>query len=183
METSWKPIKLSEISWPVFKLGEHRPEQRDGRVFYLAEYSDKDTNEYFENIRLIDDKSITKPTLGLRRLVLRNQATLHRIGTAIYSLVDLVKLAKHTTWFIDNSGAVFQHKKCTRAKLQTRRIKQVLPAAGLGCVLEIEGLSQRFKSMLRPSVEQQWAGLLEVSGGYLLYGFYDQPIKPTWRLV
>lgn len=183
MENSWKPIKLSTINWPVFRLGENRPEQENSKIFYRAEYSDKDSNEYFENIRLIDDTSIDKPTLGLRRLALRNQHTLFRIGTAIYSLVDLLKLAKHTTWFIDSYGQVFQHKKSTRAKLVTRRIKQVLPAAGLGCVLEIEGLSQRFKALTRPESHQKWAGLLLISGGYLFYGYYDTPIDPTWRLV
>lgn len=167
----------------MFRLGEHKPDRDGSKIFYKAEYSDKDTNEYFENIRLIDDLSVPKNILGLRRLVLRNQYTLYRIGTAIYMLVDLLKLAKHTTWFIDSSGQVFQHKKSTRAKLQTKKIKQVLPAAGLGCVLEIEGLSQRFKALTRPEAHQQWAGVLSISGGYLLYGFYEHPIEPTWRLV
>jgi len=149
----------------------------------MAEYSDKDTAKYRSNYRIVDDKTIDKPTLGLRRLALKGQVSLFPIGSAIYFLEDLIKLAKSTTWFVDNTGQVFQHKKSTRAKLATKRIKQVLPAAHLGCVLEVEGLSQRFKSMRTPESHEQYAGLLEISGGFILYGFYDRPIKPTWRLV
>jgi hypothetical protein len=135
------------------------------------------------NYRLVDDKNVNKPTLGLRRLALKGRASLFPIKTAIYFLADLIKLAKATTWFIDSTGQVFQHRKTTRAKLVTKRISQVLPAQALGCVLEIEGLSQRFKSMQRPTELQQWAGLLKINNGYVLYGFYEHPIKDTWRLV
>lgn len=182
-ENSWKPIKLQTINWPVFRLGERRPEQRDGVVFYLSEYSDKDTNEYTHSYRIVDDKTVQKTTLGLRRLVLKDQVALFPIGSAIYFLADLIKLAKATTWFIDSHGQVFQHKKFKRAKLTTKRIKQVLPAQGLGCVLEIEGLASRFKSIRRPSESETYATLLEVSGGYILYGLTDKVLKDTWRLV
>lgn len=167
----------------MFRLGEKRPDTVDGVTFYKAEYSDKDTAEYSANIRIVDDKNIDKPTLGLRRLALKGRLSLFPIGTAIYFLSDLIKLAKSTTWFIDTAGQTFQHKKSTRAKLTTKKIKQVLPAEALGCVVEVEGLSSRFKVMQGPSPYQQYAGLLEVVGGHILYGFYEQPIKDTWRLV
>lgn len=183
MENLQKPISLQEINFPVFRLGEKRPSTVDNITFYMAEYSDKDTANYRSNYRVVDDKSIDKPTLGLRRLQLKGKVSLFPIGAAIYFLADLIKLAKSTTWFVDSMGQVFQHKKSTRAKLTTKRIKQVLPAAHLGCVLEIEGLGQRFKSMRKPEVYEQYAGMLEISGGFLFYGFYSDPIKPTWRLV
>lgn len=149
----------------------------------MAEYSDKDTAELSSNYRIVDDKSIDKPTLGLRRLVIGKEK-LFPIGTALYFINDIIKLAKSTTWFIDNSGRVFQHKKSTRAKLTTKKIKNVLPAQALGCVLEIEGLSSRFKSMRIPEPYEHYAGILEIGvNQYILYGFYERPIKPTWRLV
>lgn len=178
-----RPIRLETICWPVFRLGERRPEQRDQLVFYYTEYSDKDTNEYTQSYRIVDDRSIQKPTLGLRRLAIKSEASLFPIGSAIYFLADLVKLAKKTTWFIDSHGQVFQHKKLTRAKLTTKKIKQVLPAQGLGCVLEIDGLVTRFKSIRRPSELEQYAVLLKISAGYILYGLSEQPLKTSWRLV
>ena len=167
----------------MFRLGEKKPHTVDDVTFYMAEYSDKDTAVLSSNYRIVDDKSIDKSTLGLRRLSLVDKK-LFPIGSAIYFISDIIKLAKSTTWFIDNTGRVFQHKKSTRAKLTTKKIKQVLPAQSLGCVLELEGLSSRFKCMKAPESYEQYAGVLEIGvNQYLLYGFYEHPIKDTWRLV
>jgi hypothetical protein len=108
---------------------------------------------------------------------------LYPIGTAIYFLQDVIKLAKSTTWFIDSHGQLFQHKKTRRAKLATHRLKQVFPAQGIGCILEVEGLAERFKSLQVPQDTELYAGILSYSGKNLLYGYYSEPIKPTWRLV
>jgi hypothetical protein len=109
--------------------------------------------------------------------------SLFPIRTAIYLLADLIKLAKATAWFIDDTGRVFQYKKQTRAKLVTHKIKQVLPATGLGCVLEVEGTVQRFKSLHHPSEYQQYAVLLYINKSYLFYGLSETPLTPSWRLV
>lgn len=183
MENSSRPILLQEINFPVFRLGEKKPTSEAGVVFYMSEYSDKDSAKYSSNYRIVDDTNIDRPTIGLRRLALANKVSLFPIGSAVYFLADLIKLAKSTTWFVDNTGQVFQHKKSRRAKLTTKRIKQVLPATTIGCVIEVEGLSQRFKSMQIPKTYQRYAGLLEVAGGHIFYGFYETQIKDTWRLV
>lgn len=174
---------MKDLVWPVFRLGEKKPTVEDGVVFYQAEYADIDTAETRHNIRVVDDRNINKATLGLRRLVIGNTQSLFPIGSAVYFLVDLIKLAKSTTWFIDSHGRVFQHKKIKRAKLRTHKINQVLPASGIGCVLEVDGLVFRFKSMKAPESWEQYAGILYVDGGHMLYGYYEHPIKDTWRLV
>jgi hypothetical protein len=174
---------LKDIVWPVYRLGEKKPSVKDGITFYQAEYADIDTATSKVNIRIVDDKSINKPTLGLRRLFIDKQLSLFPIGSAVYFLVDLIKLAKSTTWFIDSHGKVFQHKKIKRAKLQTHKITKVLPAGGVGCVLEVEGLVFRFKSMKAPESWEQYAGILYADGGHMLYGYYEYPIKDSWRLI
>lgn len=174
---------MKDLVWPVFRLGEKKPVTEAGRVFYSSEYADIDTAETVRNIRLVDDTSVAKPTLGLRRLQLKELNNLYPISTALYFLADLIKLAKSTTWFIDNSGKVFQYKKQARAKLRTHKIKQVLPADGLGCVIEVEGLVFRFKSIIRPQEWERYAAVLYINGGYMLYGYYEYPAKDTWRLV
>ena len=167
----------------MYRLGEKKPTIEGTRTFYQAEYADIDTATVRTNIRVVDDKSIDKSTLGMRRLMLSQTESLFPINTGIYFLIDLIKLSKSTTWFIDSSGRVFQHKKSKRAKLRTHKIKQVLPASGIGCVLEVEGLVFRFKSTRSPESWQQYAGILYVDGGHMLYGYYEYPIKDTWRLV
>lgn len=177
-------MNLAEIVWPVFRLGEKRPEQHNGLVFYYTEYVDKETQEPSMVHKIVDDASLPGNTLGLRRLQLKSQGhTLHRITTAIYFLADLVKLAKSTTWFIDSSGRVFNYEKNTRAKLTTRKIKQVLPGTGLGCVVEVEGISSRFKSMIRPSEYESYAVVLKLGMGFLLYGFSETHRPDSWRMI
>ena len=165
-------------------MSEKEPTQYNGLVFFHTEYVD-DTNTSSLTIKIIDDKNLPQKTLGLRRLALQKDANikLHKISTAIYFLADLIKLAKASTWFIDNSGKVFQWKKYTRAKLTAKKIKQVLPADGIGCVLEVEGLSQRFKSLQRPQDFHHYAVFLVINKIYLLYGLSETATNDSWRLV
>lgn len=153
-------------------------------VFFHTEYVDEN-NEASLTFKIVDDNSLPQKTLGLRRLALQKdpKIKLHKISTAIYFLADLIKLAKSTTWFIDNAGKVFQWKKYTRAKLTTKKIKQVLPADGIGCVLEVEGLSQRFKTLQRPQDYHQYAVFLVINQIYILYGLSEISRKDSWRLV
>ena len=132
----------------------------------------------------MDDRSYPQKTLGLRRLALKLEGTnLFPIRTAIYFLADLIKLGKSTTWFIDSSGKVFQYEKNTRAKLTTKRIKNVLPAEGLGCVFELEGIPSRFKTMRRPSEDEQYAQVLRLGMGFIFYGFCETVKPDSWRMV
>lgn len=184
MDTSTKYTALQAITWPVFKLSEKEPSRKDGLVFFHTEYIDESNVPSF-TFKVVDDNKLPQKTLGLRRLQLQKdpKIKLHKISTAIYFLADLIKLAKSTTWFIDTAGKVFQWKKYTRAKLTTKKIKQILPADGIGCVLEVHGLSQRFKSLQRPQDHDQYAVFLVVNQIYILYGLSEIAKKDSWRLV
>lgn len=175
-----KHIQLDRIVWPVFRLGNREPDLHNGIVYYANQHLDLE-NQLHTNSYIIDDRNIAKDSLGLRRLSIPKD-DIYPLSTTIYTLQDLIKLAKPTTWFIDNSGQLFQYRKSTRAKLQTYRIKQVLPVTGIGCVLEIEGFSERFKSMTVPNTER-YAAILTYKNKNLLYGLYTENIKQTWRLV
>ena len=177
-------MKLQEIVWPAYRLSEKPPSFTEGITYFHTEYMD-DSRDTTVNMRVVDDKSIDQPSLGRRRLVLSqdDKVKLYTINAAIYFVADLIKLAKSTTWFIDSSGKVFQYKKVTRAKLTTRKIKQILPAESLGCVLEIEGIATRFKCLIRPKDYQQYAVLLQNGMGYILYGLSETLRPNSWRMV
>lgn len=167
----------------MFRLGERQPLQQEGLVFYFTEYVDHD-NVASGNMRLVDDTNLSGKTLGLRRLQLTAQEhKLFPIRTAIYFLADLVKLAKSTSWFVDSSGRVFHYEKTVRAKLTTKKLKQVLPASGLGCVFELHGISHRFKAMQRPQEHEHYARVLQLGMGYIFYGFCDTHKPDSWRMV
>ena len=179
-------MDLSTISWPVFKLGEHKPHCESGVVFYSKEYVDLDTGENPRySLRVVDDTSIPGETLGRRRLLLGQDETvkLYPIKLALYFLHDLIKVAKQTTWFIDSRGVVFQYKKSTRAKLTYHKLKKVFPIEGMGCIIEVEGIPQRFKCLFRPTPDQEYAGVLRWGLGYIIYGLYEYPGKPSYRRV
>lgn len=153
-------------------------------LYFLSEYADKNTGALTHNIRIVDDKSQPGATLGIRRLNMKVSGTsLYPIRTSVYFLGDLIKLSDSETWFIDNTGKLFQHKKFRRAKLQIKKIKKVLPGTGIGCVLELEGIASRFKCMSHPEPHQKYAGVLFIDNGYILYGLYESEAKETWRLV
>lgn len=177
-------MNLTEIHWPVFRLGEKEPIQRNGLVFYYTEYIDKQDSSSLLNTKIVDDANLSGETLGKRRLQLKSLGErLYRISTAIYMIADLVKLAKSTTWFIDSSGKVFNYQKKTRAKLTTKKIKNVLPADGIGCIVEVENIPTRFKSLARPSKYQSYAVVLKIGLGFMLYGFSETALPDSWRLV
>lgn len=166
----------------MFKVGDNTPFIDNGVLYLMNEYISQENYESKTKISIIDDKNIARPTLGLRRLQI-DKKVIYPLYTTIYTLQDLIKLAKPKSWFIDNSGNIFQYKKTTRAKLQTYEINQILPINSIGCVLEIKGFSERFKSLTVPDTTQRYAAILTYKGKNLLYGLYSQNIEPTWRLV
>lgn len=178
-------MDLSSISWPVFRLGEHKPHVLDGVTFYSKEYVDLETGVTRHGLRVVDDLSVPGATLGQRRMKLMcdDETSLFKIKFAIYFLQDLIKVAKQTTWFIDSSGHIFQYRKSTRAKLTFHKLKKIIPIEGMGCIVEVSGIPQRFKCMFKPSSDHNYAGILRWGLGYLLYGFYETEHKPTYRLV
>jgi len=175
-------MNLLEISWPVFRLGEHKPIVEADLVYYSKEYVDKESLATKIGLRIVDDKSVDGATLGLRRLAIVG-ARLFPIRQALYFLGDLIKIAKQTTWFIDNTGKVFQYRKTSRAKLAAHKITKVLPLEGMGAIVEVQDLPQRFKCMYAPKPDQYYAGVLRWGLGYVLYGFYNEAFKTTHRLV
>lgn len=177
-------IQLRDLVFPVFRLGNKKPLENEGVLYFLSEYADKDTGAITHNIRVVDDKTRPGTTLGLRRLAMKSSGvSLYPIRIAVYFLGDLIKLANSQTWFIDSSGRLFQHKKFKRAKLQIKKITKVLPGTGIGCVLELEGIASRFKCMTHPEAHQKYAGVLFIDNGYILYGLYESEVKESWRLV
>lgn len=156
----------------------------DGVVYFHSEYSDKETSENIVNARFVDDRTINQPTLGRRRLKLKELGVrLYPIGKAIYFLGDLIKVANSTTWFIDSAGKYFQYKKSKLVKLTCHKIEKVLPTRGLGAVLELRGIPTRFKTAIKPSPEQQYAGILHLGHSLILYGVYYEEFKPSKRKV
>lgn len=177
-------MNLEKIVWPVFRLGEKTPQIEDNIVYYATEYEDLDTGKHSAVMRIVDDRNIDKETLSRRRLqLLVQEVKLFPINKAVYFLADLLKLAKTTTWFIDSVGTVFQYKKTQRVKLLAREITKVLPTTGLGAVIELEGIPQRFKTAFKPNDDDTYATVLYSKHTYILYGLHKDKPQESWRLI
>lgn len=186
MENLINATSLSEIVFPVFNIGIHKPQVEKGLVFYYHE-----REEYIEDelvtttkYKVVDDQNLSGETLAKRRLQLTvEEVPLAKLSNAVYFLGDLIKIADPKLWFIDSRGKIFNYKRTTRAKLKFYKVLRLLPINTGGVVVEVEGLSQRFKALYRPTEDKQYVGILHFGVALILYGFYDQKYDETWRMV
>lgn len=171
-------MKLTEISWPVYKLGERRPSKDGDVLFYARHYKDK------VEVDIIDDVSIPGNTLGKRRLWLSNDnIQLFKIRTALFFLGDFLRVCKPGIWFIDSMGTIFTYTKTKTVPLITRKITKVIRSTG-STLLEVEGLEHRMRCLFPPLDTQKYASVLKLSAhSYILYGFSDKNNGPTTRKV
>lgn len=173
-----------KVAFPVFKLGNSPPMFRDNVVFYHRIYYNEDGAENHK-ISIVDDKNVDKPTLASRRLELQAQGVrLKRLKLAIFFIGDLLKVsASGGNWFIDSNGVVFQYKKTTYVNLIFKRITKLIPISTGGSIIEVEGLSSRFKTLHNIDASNIYAGLIKYGMGYILYGTYPTIPKTTRRMI
>jgi len=183
LENSINSISLKELAYPIFKLGLVKPESIDGVVFYLYQYI-SDEQEVVSKLKIVDDLTIKKDSLALRRLKLKAEgAELFKISKAIYFLGDLIKLSTPHTWFIDSEGKTFKYIKSTKAELHFHKVTDVIPIKTGGAIIEVENLSTRFKALYTPDTANRYAGILHYGKSLILYGFYNQAYSKTWRKI
>ena len=186
MENLTNATSLSEIAFPVFKIGIHKPIVENGLVFYYheREYASKEDTVTEAKYNVVDDRNLPGATLALRRLQLTvEEVPLAKLSNAVYFLGDLIKIADPKLWFIDSAGKLFNYKRTTRAKLKFYKISQLIPIKTGGVIVEVEGLSQRFKALYPPTEDKLFVGILHFGLALILYGFYNQKHDESWRLV
>ena len=172
-------MSIKDIQFPVYKIGVSKPIEDNGLLYY--EYKDEDSGIITRYI--LDDKSIEQDTLAKRRLyLLAKGVKLRKLDTAIFFLGDFIKLADSVTWFVDSVGKLFQHKKSIMSKLIFKKINRVIPIPSGGAIIEVEGISTRFKVLFAPTNEI-YAGLLKIGRMYILYGLSQELPNSTWRRV
>lgn len=170
-------MNLTEISWPVYRLKEYAPSNIGGALFYAQEREDGE-----EVVHYVDDKGIGRATLGHRRLVLASEKKyrLYPLKLSFWFLADLIKAAGKY-YFIDNNGKVFRYTKTRMARLTCKKITKVQTIPG-GCLIEVDGLPNRFTALFPPKPEQKYASILEIDGP-ILYGYSETKHEDTRRKV
>jgi hypothetical protein len=168
---------FKDIIFPVYKLGSTPPNNEGGVLYYEKEYKDRKYKYY------LDDINIIKPTLAKRRMeLLKSDKRLFPLKIALFFLGDFIKVAKSRVYFIDATGKIFTYKKSIRASLKYYVIKQNLRTPTGGSIIEVYGISSRFKALFY-NADARYAGILKHGAGYILYGLYETRGKNTYRLV
>lgn len=176
-------IEASDVTFPIYRLPDD-PIVEDGVIFYYSQREDED-GVVTDKIQILDDKNEKGDTLAARRLSLLSKGVnLYALHTAIFFLVDLIKIARGRTTFIDSAGKLFKYKKESYHKLKYYYIDNIIPTQGGGAIICVRGLPQRFKVLHCPTKEMKYAGVLHAGMQIMLYGLYEvEPEKETRKMV
>lgn len=178
-----RPIGLTEIQYPVFRLGEHPPTIKDGLTVYISHFVEEDDTERLI-YRIVDDKNLPGDTMAKRRILLaKSGVPLKKISRAVFFLGDLIKIAKSSTWFIDANGNVFNYKKTHKAKLTYKKITKLIAIPTGGSIVEVEDSLVRYKCLYSPKDTERYAIILIDKTMTILYGFSEIKAKDSWRMV
>lgn len=177
-------MNLTDIHFPVFRLLNKPPEWKDDLLVYENTYMHVDTANEYTHTKIIDAK-ISGETLSRRRLKLEAKGLpLYPLKKAAFFLHDFIKLAGNGYYFIDSAGKVFKYKKQLSCRLIFRKVTGVIPSDTTGSIIEVQGMPQRFKTLISlPNPYGLWAGLLDYKGAWLFFGVYNEQYRDTRRMI
>lgn len=172
-------MELNELRFPVYEIGTEAVIEEDDMLF-IERINDKGESDVF----IIDDRSVPGESLAMRRLIMGSrEARLKPLSTAIFFIADLVKYSDPSKWFVDSDGKHFRYVKTTFYPLVCRKITKVKEIPTGGALIEVEGISSRFKTLHTPDPRNTHAGLILIGKGTVLYGLYPGPFQDTRRKV
>ena len=163
---------LTDIKFPVFRIGSHKKIWEDGGILYILMDSD--------NILKIDNKNVVGDTIGKRRLKIPKKQRYKFAGTYL-TLAQLVKDNKKL--FVDNEGKLIKYKKQNVCKLTYHKILRAANHENVGYILTVRGILPKFKVSRAIYDGQEFIGLLRINKGYLLYELSEERKPDTWRKI
>lgn len=174
---------MNQINFPVFRLPKSSQVQTEGTIRYiLSEYVNRE-DKLITSVRILDDTSIEGDSLGKRRLKLRQmKVPVVKLAHVCYFLGDILGHGNYS--YIDSLGKIFKYTKTTMVPLVYKKIiKQLQITNGTGSVIEVEGISTRFKTTVPFGVKPEVAGILKLKTGYILYSLGHEMLPNTRRKV
>jgi hypothetical protein len=159
---------FSSIHWPVWTI---RPHDYIGGGLVTDRYG----------IRRIDleDKSISFP---MRRLAIKTLTDykVYPLRKAIWNFKDL--LASKMLCFIDFKGRIYNYKKSVFHPLIYRKIifKKYTDTT---TIFKVKDIAAFFEVAGKLNLEAEYAGLLHIDRGYLLYEVTTEKLKDTKRKI
>jgi hypothetical protein len=168
--------------WPIYQLQLEAPQSSGNILFYETAYTKGEEDVVYDR-RYLDDKNEPGKTLGQRRLQLANKGyKLRQLSKAIFTIQDLLKVHKSRYWYIDTAGNLFQYDKQEYYTLTCHKIKDVIPIATGGSLVEVVGCNQRFKTLHNITTEK-YCGILHKGMLQIFYGACEEQFNKTRRMI
>jgi hypothetical protein len=159
---------FSNIHWPVWIIRNH---EHIGAGLITDRYG----------IRRIDleDKTLSFP---MRRVAIKNlkDYKVYPLRKAVWNFKDL--LASKMLHFIDFEGKIYNYKKSVFHPLIYRKIisKKYTDTT---TIFRVKGVPSFFEVAGKLNLEAEYAGLLHIDRGYLLYEVTTDKLKDTKRKI
>jgi hypothetical protein len=156
---------LHKVSYPVWKV-DQEPLTVDGLTFVGG--------------NIVDDKNISAPTLGARRLL--SPHPMHRLSRHRGDVIELIKdTASTKSWYIDNLGSVFNYRRTSMQELVCHKIDNIIYKDFYSLII-LEGIN--FPVLVsRPPVGSFAQMLYYKSLPWKLYNIMYEWEKPTRKKV
>lgn len=160
-------VGFYQIKFPIYLLPSDITIQRkDGIVF--------------ADNKVLDNKNVSQPTLGLRRLH-SPVVELFPLRKRITRLEELFRNKNKIKLFIDTNGDIREYIKTERVDLKCHKIKRVISKGSYSLIL-LEGINTPFAEPRPPEV--LWAYVLYRRGiPWLIHSFLEEPARDTWRKI
>lgn len=197
--TKTMSLDVKRIKWPVYRLpGRSTPLLVDGNLVLKM---NKSANRYMVDPKALEAQAppplVEKPdnippwitealidtpktTLLQRRLrypssdiFIRTGYKLVKLRYPVFRFTDLIQKPKG--YYVDSNGKAFLYSKSVPTKLRYHKIKKYTRCP-IGWVLHVHGIAQPFLRTKEPDFTCEWASILHIGRGYILYG-----IEPTYN--
>jgi len=164
-------MKLSEISWPIYKIRQYTALNTERGITYI---------ETYHNSWLIDNKNLKGDTLGERRLRM-DKEDLYPLSGVIFNISQLVHDKSQTRKYIDSSGELFTYKKERFYKVTCHKVLKIKPIEGQGYAIWAKGLHAPMQVRDMPLEKIQYVTVVNIKKGYFLYDIRTEACKDTRR--
>jgi len=155
---------LSKVSYPVFHIDAY-PIEVDGLVFV--------------NGVIVDDRNISRPTLGERRLLSPHK--LHQIKRLRRNEIEIIKDKTVDPIYLDSAGSAFGYERTIYQTIKCHLIKKVIPK-NLYSLLILDGI--HFPIVVeRPPVDNFARILYYQDLPWKLYDYSEIPVKNSRKKV
>lgn len=171
---------LTDIQFPIYQLRPHKEIQQSivGPVLIYGAAG---------QIYALDDISLPG-SFAARRLQLEEQCKeveevkFYKLRVCLKSLAELLHDIRRNRFrmYVDSTGYIFKYEPTTFYTLEYRKITKIVNTTGKSWHIEVSGVNTPLKLTYQPHLSLQYAGIIKLPTGYIVYELSSEK-KPNTR--